>query len=162
MRKAVYPGSFDPVTNGHLDIIKRAKKIFDHLTIAVLANRGKRPLFSTKERVRMLRTGVNGIPGIAVDCFDGLLVDYLRKNKINIIIRGLRAVSDLEYEFQLAHVNRTMLPDIETVFLMPSEKYVYLTSSMVREVSSFGGDLSRFIPPYVAGALEKKLRKTKY
>jgi len=158
IKTAVYPGSFDPVTNGHLDIIKRACNIFDRLIVAVLANPNKRPLFGADERVKMLETALKGNKKANVDCFEGLLVDYLRKKKINVVIRGLRAVSDLEYEFQIGHINRSLYHKVETVFLMPSEKYVYLTASIVREVSALGGDMRSFVPGHVAGALKIKFR----
>lgn len=158
-KMAVYPGSFDPVTNGHLDVIKRACDIFDGLTVAVLANRGKKALFTADERVRMLKEALRGNDRVTVDSFDGLLVEYLKKKNISVVIRGLRAVSDLEYEFQIAHINRTLHPAVETVFLMPSEKFVYLTSTIVREVASFGGDLRPLIPAHVAAALKEKFSR---
>lgn len=161
IKTAVYPGSFDPVTNGHLDIIKRACNIFDRLIVAVLVNPNKRPLFGEDERVKMLETALKGNKKINVDCFEGLLVDYLRKKKINVVIRGLRAVSDLEYEFQIGHINRSLYHKVETVFLMPSEKYVYLTASIVREVSALGGDMRSFVPEHVSGALKTKFQKKK-
>jgi len=158
IRKAVYPGSFDPVTLGHLDIIKRAAEMFDGVVVAVLENRGKTPLFSVQERMEQLRRAVKPYRNVEVDSFSGLLVEYLRRRDIRVAIRGLRAVSDLEYEFQLAHVNRKLYPRMETVFLMPGEKYVYLTSTIVREVASLGGKLHSHVPPAVAAALRKKFK----
>ena len=153
---AVYPGSFDPVTNGHLDIIRRACGIFSEVVVAVLYNRAKKPLFSHEERLKLIRANLKALPNARVDCFSGLLVDYMRKNKITVAIRGLRAVSDLEYEFQIAHTNRSLYKKMETVFLMPNDKYVYLSSSMVREVASLGGNFGEYIPVNVAKALAKK------
>ncbi len=158
-RIAVYPGSFDPVTNGHLDIIKRACKIFDSLVVAVLVNPSKKPLFSVQERVEMLRVSLKNSRRVKIDSFEGLLADYLRNKNIKVVVRGLRAVSDLEYEFQLAHINRTLFPEVETVFFMPSEKYVYLTASVVREVAALGGDMQPLIPGHVYGALKNKFKK---
>ncbi|MDD2772238.1 MAG: pantetheine-phosphate adenylyltransferase [Elusimicrobiales bacterium] len=160
-RRAVYPGSFDPVTNGHVDIIRRASALFDELVVAVLLNRGKTPLFSTEERLDMLRKSVAGWRNVRVDSFSGLMVDYMRKNDMAVAIRGLRAVSDLEYEFQLAHTNRTLYPEMETVFLMPGENYVYLTSTTVREVASLGGELGTQVPRHVSLALRKKFSEKK-
>jgi len=155
-RIAVYPGSFDPVTNGHIDIIRRACTFFDEVIVAVLANRSKTPIFTVEERLELLRQSIKGIKGARVDSFSGLLVEYMRKNDIRVAVRGLRAVSDLEYEFQLAHTNRTLNPDMETIFLMPGVNYVYLTSSTVREVASHGSMLSTYVPVPVAKALRRK------
>ncbi|NLO92267.1 MAG: pantetheine-phosphate adenylyltransferase [Elusimicrobia bacterium] len=158
-RVAVYPGSFDPVTNGHLDIIRRACGIFSEVVVAVLHNRTKKALFSPDERLELIRANLKGLKNVRVDSFSGLLVDYMKKNNISVAIRGLRAVSDLEYEFQIAHTNRSLYNKMETVFLMPSDKYVYLSSSMVREVASFGGKFTAFIPRNVARALARKNRE---
>lgn len=155
-RVAVYPGSFDPVTNGHLDIIRRACGIFSEVVVAVLHNRGKKALFSPEERLALIRANLKGLKNARVDCFSGLLVDYMRKHDISVAIRGLRAVSDLEYEFQIAHTNRALYKKMETVFLMPNDKYVYLSSSMVREVAALGGNFGEYIPANVAKALAKK------
>ncbi|MCX5782971.1 MAG: pantetheine-phosphate adenylyltransferase [Elusimicrobia bacterium] len=159
MKRAIYPGSFDPITNGHLDIIKRARGIFDELIVAILVNREKKPMFSTQERVELIKKSVAGMSGVKVDCFKGLLVDYMRGKNIKVAIRGLRAVSDLEYEFQMANTNRILSPGIETVFLMPGAPYAYLTSTVVRDVASLGGELKEYVPPHVISALRKKCSK---
>jgi len=155
-RIALYPGSFDPVTNGHIDIIRRACGIFDEVVVGLLVNRNKKPTFTADERMALLREAIKDIPNARVDSFTGLLVEYMKNNDLHVAIRGLRAVSDLEYEFQLAHTNRTLSPGMETVFLMPSSNYVYLNSSTVREVASLGGDLKGFVPPHVEKALREK------
>jgi len=155
-QKAVYPGSFDPVTNGHMDIIRRAARIFGEVTVAVLENREKSPLFSTEERKALLKKSVAGIPNVKVESFCGLLADYMKKKRARVAIRGLRAVSDLEYEFQLGHTNRSLYPEMETVFLMPSAVYVYLSSSTVREVAALGGSLKGCVPAHVMTALKRK------
>lgn len=154
-RVAVYPGSFDPVTFGHLDIIDRASKIFDHLIVSVFVHSAKRHLFDIPQRVAMLKTALKGKKNVSVDCFEGLLVDYARKKKTGVIVRGLRAISDLEYEFQIAAVNRTLSPGIETVFFMPRQRYTYLSSSIVRDVAHFKGDVSKLVPPHVVKAIAK-------
>ncbi|OIO03396.1 MAG: pantetheine-phosphate adenylyltransferase [Elusimicrobia bacterium CG_4_10_14_0_2_um_filter_56_8] len=151
-RTAVYPGSFDPVTFGHLDIIDRAAKIFDHITVSVFVHSAKKHMFSVEERVSMLKTALKNKKNVTVDCFEGLLVDYVKKKKTDIVIRGLRAISDLEYEFQIAATNRTLYPGIETVFFMPRQRYTYLSSSIVRDIAHFGGDVSKLVPPQVAKA----------
>lgn len=148
-RIAVYPGSFDPVTFGHLDIIDRASKIFDHLIVSVFIHSSKKHMFTLEERVAMLKTALKGKRNVSVDCFEGLLVDFVKKKKCNIVIRGLRAISDLEYEFQIAATNRTLYPGIETVFLMPRQRYTYLSSSIVRDIAHFKGDVSKLVPPHV-------------
>ncbi|MDD4005530.1 MAG: pantetheine-phosphate adenylyltransferase [Elusimicrobiaceae bacterium] len=157
-RIAVYPGSFDPVTNGHVDIIERACKNFDSVIVGVLINRHKKPVFSPDERAEMIRKSLKHLPNVTVDCFSGLLVDFMRRNNITVAIRGLRAVSDLEYEFQLAHTNRLLYPEMETVFLMPNVNYVYLSSTTVREVASHGAELTGCVPPCVADALREKFK----
>jgi pantetheine-phosphate adenylyltransferase len=156
---AVYPGTFDPLTNGHLDIIKRAARMFDTVIVAVLVNPSKQPLFSVKERVAHIQDAVKDIKNVKVKYFEGLLVDFMRAQKSAIAIRGLRAVSDFEYEFQLAHTNRALYNEMETVFLMPSAKYTYLTSSMVREAYSLGGKLKDVMPAVAEEALIKKYSK---
>lgn len=152
---AVYSGSFDPVTLGHLDLIERASKIFDHLIVSVFINKSKHYLFPVEKRVEMIKTALKNKPNVTVDWFEGLLVDYMKKKKINVVIRGLRAISDLDYEFQIAATNRTLYPEIETVFLMPRQRYTYLSSSVVRDVASFRGDVSKLVTPNVAKELKK-------
>ncbi len=146
---AIYPGSFDPVTNGHLDLIERAVKIFDQLVVAVLLNPEKDPLFTVPERVEMLRQVTAHIPRVQVDTFDGLLVDYARRHQARVLLRGIRAVSDYEYELQMALMNRQLEPEIETVFMLPAEAYSYLSSHLVREVGRLGGSLKDLVPPLV-------------
>ncbi len=158
MKIAVYPGSFDPVTNGHLDIIQRAIKIFDLVYIAVIENPEKTPLFKTEERMEMIRKSLPESPKIKIDSFSGLLVDYAKKIGANAIVRGLRAVSDFDYEFQMALTNRKMCPEIETVFMMTDYKYSYLSSSFVKQIARLGGDISAFVPPPV----EERLKRWKF
>lgn len=146
MRKAIYPGSFDPVTFGHLDIIERSSAIFDELIVGVLNNREKNSLFSVDERVSMLLELTKDIPNVTIDSFDGLLVDYMKKSGATIIVRGLRAVTDFEYELQIAQTNHVEYPAAETVFLTTNLKYSYLSSSVVREFAAYGGDISKFVP----------------
>ncbi|MEN2984243.1 MAG: pantetheine-phosphate adenylyltransferase [Dictyoglomaceae bacterium] len=157
-RRAVYPGSFDPVTNGHLDIIKRVANICDELIVAVAQNIAKVPLFTLEERLEMLRESVKDISNVYVDHFDGLLVDYLKKVEAKVIIRGLRAVSDFEYEFQQALANKKLYPDCETIFLVTDSKYAYLSSSMVKEIAKFGGCVKDLVPDMVAKKLYLKFR----
>jgi pantetheine-phosphate adenylyltransferase len=154
-RLAVYPGSFDPVTRGHEDLIRRSLAFADRVVVAVAVNVSKQPLFTLDERVALLREAVR-IPGVDVQSFDGLLVDFARQLGASIIVRGLRAVSDFEYEFQMALMNRTLDPEIETVFLMPAFDLTYLSSSLVREVARFGGDVSQLVHPAVQRALRNK------
>jgi len=154
---AVYAGSFDPVTYGHLDIIERSSKIFDHLVVSIFTNKNKQAMFTLDERKEMLEKTIGRKKNISIDCFDGLLVEYVKQKKINIVVRGLRAISDLEYEFQIAGINRMLYKDIETVFFMPSVKYSHLSSSVVREIGKFKGDVSKLVPPYVAKTIRKKL-----
>jgi len=159
MKTAVYPGSFDPVTNGHLDIIERAARLFERVIVAVFKNPAKIPLFTQEERVAILRQTTQHLPNVEIDSFDGLLVNYARQHNAEVVIRGLRAMSDFENEFQMALTNRQLNPDIETVFLMTSSKYSFLSSSAVKEIASFGGsldDLVDFVPVAVA---EKVLAK---
>ena len=156
IRRAVYPGSFDPVTLGHIDIIKRASEIVDELIVGVLVNKGKNPLFSVQERVNMLQIVTKDIPNIRVESFDGLLVDFLRLKDAEFVIRGLRAITDFEYELQMAQTNRIMSPDTDTIFLTTNLKYAYLNSTTVKEVASYGGDISKFVPEFVAGAVMAK------
>ena len=161
MTKAIYPGSFDPVTLGHLDIIKRAASIFDEITVSVLVNQGKSPLFSVQERVNILKEVTKDIPNVKVDSFDGLLVDHARKSGADVVIRGLRAITDFEYELQLAQTNRKLCSSVDTVFLTTNLEYAYLSSSTVKEVASYGGDISKFIPEVVADAVYSKLKANK-
>ncbi len=158
MSKAIYPGSFDPVTKGHLDIIRRASKMFDSLTVSVLNNSEKSPLFSVDERVNMLRGICRDIPNVEIDSFSGLTADYAKKTGTDVIIRGLRAITDFEYELQMAQTNRKILKTLDTVFLTTSLEYAYLSSSIVREVASYGGDISEFVTEDVAKEVYKKLR----
>ncbi|MBN2370392.1 MAG: pantetheine-phosphate adenylyltransferase [Vicinamibacteria bacterium] len=152
--KAVFPGSFDPITNGHLDIIDRALKVFEEVILAILVNPEKRPLFSVDERVRLCREACRGRRRVRVTTFSGLLVDYAESAGARVIVRGLRAISDFEYEFQMALMNRRLNSEIETVFMMPAESYSYLSSRMVKEVSALGGQVGRFVPAVV----ERRLR----
>ncbi|NVM02821.1 MAG: pantetheine-phosphate adenylyltransferase [Candidatus Helarchaeota archaeon] len=158
MRTAVYPGTFDPITNGHVDIIKRALNIFDKVIVAVSVDSAKNSLFTVEERIKMIREAVKDIQRVEVDSFRGLLVDYAKKMNAVAVIRGLRAVSDFEYEFQMALTNRHLNENIETVFLMPSEKYTYLNSSIVKELASLGGDITYFVPEIVKEELMKKIK----
>jgi pantetheine-phosphate adenylyltransferase len=157
MRTAIYPGTFDPITYGHLDVIARASELFDRVIVAVAENTSKRPLFSDEERVAMIKSVVTKRPNIRVESFHGLLVDYAKRRKACAIVRGLRAVSDFEYEFQMALTNRKLAGSITTVFLMPHEQYTYLNSSIVREIALFGGDVSMFVPPPVRKVLLRKI-----
>ena len=158
-RIGIYPGSFDPVTNGHTDLIKRALRIVDELIVAVARTTSKESLFSISERVGMLKEATSGLPNVSVTILNGLLVDYARKEKAQVIIRGVRAVSDFEYEFQMALMNRKLAKDIETVFMMPDAKYSFLSSSIMKEVVSFGGSLCDLVPPVVEKKLREKLAK---
>jgi pantetheine-phosphate adenylyltransferase len=147
--RAVYPGSFDPVTNGHLDIIDRASKVFNHLIVAVLENPRKNALFSMEERVKMLKRIIKPYNNVEIDFYQGLLVDYAQKNNVAIIIKGLRAISDFEFEFQMALINRKLNSNVETMFMMTNNKYSFISSSLVKEVASYGGDISELVPPQV-------------
>ncbi|MDD5259166.1 MAG: pantetheine-phosphate adenylyltransferase [bacterium] len=158
---AVYPGSFDPVTYGHLDIAKRATNIFDHLIIAVTNNQSKKTLFSIKERVEMIKTVTKQMSKVEVQSFDGLLVEFVKVHKAKVIIRGLRAVSDFEYELQMALMNRKLESAVDTVFLMPAEPYTYLSSSVVKEIMSKGGNAAQFLPLFVEQKLRQKFSLTK-
>ena len=158
MKCAVYPGSFDPVTLGHMDIIKRASSLFDRLIIAVLNNRAKTPLFSVEERVKMLEEVTKDLPNVEVKSFGGMTVDFARECGANALVRGLRAITDFEYELQIAQLNRVMDPEIDTVFLTTNLKYAYLSSSSVKEVAAYGGDISHFVTPYVENEVHNKLK----
>jgi len=155
-RIAVFPGSFDPVTNGHVDIILRSAHLFEHIVVAVLVNADKVALFTPEERVAIIREVFREYSNVEVDTFDGLLVDYARRRRASAIIRGIRAVSDYEYEFQMALMNRHLEPSLETVFMMPAEQYTYLSSRLIKEVSSLGGDVSGLVPPAVEAWLARK------
>jgi len=156
---AVYPGTFDPVTNGHIDLVERSLRIFGELIIAVAANPKKQPLFSLEERVDMFKTVTANYKNIRIEGFDGLLVDYVKQKNAVAIIRGLRAISDFEYEMQMALMNRRFDNTIETVFMMPNEAYSFITSTMVKEAAGYGGDVSTLVPPVVLGRLKKKFGK---
>ena len=155
--RAIYPGTFDPVTFGHIDLIKRARRIFDHVIVAVAHNPGKTPLFSVAERVALLKQATRTIRGVEIDDFDSLVVHYVRRRKARVLIRGLRMLSDFEYEFQMALTNRKLDDRVEMVFMMPSESYSYVSARLIKEAASFGADLKAFIPPFVAEALRRKL-----
>jgi len=159
MRKAIYAGSFDPITNGHVDVIERGSKIFDELIIAVADNQSKPPLFSKLERVELIKKQLGKYKNVKVDSFEGLLIDYVRRQKTNIVLRGIRTISDFEYEFQMALTNRAIAPDIETVFVMTCEKYSYISSRLLKEAADLGADVSMFVPSEVTEALKKKLGK---
>ena len=159
MLKGIYPGSFDPVTYGHLDVIERSSKLVDELIVGVLNNKEKSPLFSAEERVRMLNEVTKDMPNVTVVPFEGLLVDFARKMDAGLVIRGLRAITDFEYELQMAQTNHKMEPDVETVFLTTSLDYSYLSSTTVKEVAAFGGDISQFVPGIVADLIEEKMNK---
>jgi pantetheine-phosphate adenylyltransferase len=161
MRTAIYPGTFDPITNGHIDIIERALKLFDKVIITVARNSAKDPLFSEEERLALIKEAVRHLKGVEVDTFDGLLVSYARRKKATAFVRGLRAISDFEYELQMALMNRKLNEDLVTVFLMPNEKYTYLNSSIVREIARHGGNVSKFVPPHVLRELKKKFSHSK-
>ena len=158
MTCAVYPGSFDPVTLGHLDIIERTAQIMDRVVVGGLINRKKTPLFSVEERVNMLKSVTAHLPNVEVKAFDGLTIDFARENGAKAIVRGLRAITDFEYELQLAQTNRVMAPEIDTLFLTTGLKYSYLSSSMVKEIAAYGGDISAFLAPEVARRVEEKMK----
>jgi pantetheine-phosphate adenylyltransferase len=157
MRIAIYPGSFDPLTNGHLDVIQRATKLFDRIIVAVAKNESKHPLFDIDERRELVRQAIRHLPNVEADTFDCLLVEYVQKCGAQAIIRGLRAVSDFEFEFQLALMNRKLNERIETIFMMPKDTYTFLSSRIVKEIAKLGGDVSSFVPPNVRTALAEKL-----
>lgn len=159
MRRAIYPGSFDPVTNGHLDVIGRARKLFDEIVVAVANNDEKQPLFSLEERLALLHQALDKIDNVQVTQFDGLLVEFAIAQKANAVIRGLRAVSDFEFEFQMALMNRKLEDGVETIFLMPKEEYTYLSSRLVKEIARLRGDVSGFVPRPVAEALARKFKR---
>src|SRR5215467_8830632 len=159
MKRAIYPGSFDPVTNGHLDVVERARKLFDEVIVAVAHNDEKQPLFSLEERLDLLRQTVGKIDHVRIAQFDGLLIEFAVREKANAVIRGLRAVSDFEFEFQMALMNRKLEGAVETIFLMPKEDYTYLSSRIIKEIARLGGDVSGFVPVCVAKALIRKFNR---
>ena len=156
---AVYPGTFDPITLGHVDLMRRAARLFDHLIVAVADSGAKRPFFTRDERVDMARTVLKDLKNVEVVGFSGLLMEFVRSHKARVVIRGLRAVSDFEYEFQLAGMNRGLFPDVETLFLTPGEQYMFVSATIVREISVLGGDVSKFVPPVVARRLKAKIKQ---
>ena len=159
MTVAIYPGSFDPITNGHVDIIQRALGIVDRVVVAIAENVRKAPLFSIDERRAHIQSAVGGNPRVEVDAFEGLLIEYAQRRGAKVVVRGLRALADFEYEFQLAHMNRHLAPEVETMFLMTSEESFYVSSSLVKEVALMGGDVSRMVPPAVVAALAAKRKQ---
>ena len=159
MKHCIYPGTFDPFTNGHLDVLERAARLFDRLTVAVALDSTKKPLFSPEERVAMIRPNVKRFRHVRVVSFDGLLVEFARREKACAIIRGLRALSDFEFEFNMALMNRHLEPEVETIFVMPNESYSYTSSTLVRQIAKLGGDVSNFVPPNVARALRRCFAK---
>ena len=161
MRIAVYPGSFDPVTKGHIDIIERASALFDCLIVTVMYNKSKTPLFSPEERLALIRENVSHLSNVKVDIHEGLLVDYLKNNHARILVKGLRAISDFESEFQMASVNQRLMEEVETVFIMTRTEYMYLSSSIVKEIASFNGDISSFVTESVCKATRAKIGGTK-
>ena len=159
MKTIVYPGTFDPITNGHIDLVERASKLFGKVVIGIASNRQKSPLFTIEERIQLAKECLKHIPNVEIYGFNSLLVDFVEQCNANAIMRGLRAVSDFEYEFQMANMNRALSPQIESIFLTPSEKFSYISSSLVREISSLKGDVSQFVPANVAEALADRLQK---
>jgi pantetheine-phosphate adenylyltransferase len=156
---ALYPGTFDPPTSGHVDLVERGAKLFDHLTVAILVNPVKNPLFTVDERVEMLKEATAGIGNVSVATFDGMMVDFARQQGASAVLRGIRAISDYEHEFQMALMNRRLAPEIETVFLQPAGRYSFVSSRMVKEVFSFGGDVSGLVPPNVLKRLRARIKK---
>jgi pantetheine-phosphate adenylyltransferase len=160
MRTAIYPGSFDPLTNGHLDVIQRATKLFDRVIVAVAKSESKNPLFTLEERVEIVTQAVRHLPQVEADSFEGLLVEYVDRRGAQAVVRGLRAVSDFEFEFQLALMNRKLNERVETIFMMPKDTYTFLSSRIVKEIARLGGDVSAFVPAHVQAALNAKLVET--
>lgn len=160
MLTAVYPGTFDPITRGHEDLVRRAVRLFDRVIVAVAESRNKRPFFSMDERVDMAREVLAGVPQVRVEGFSGLLIDFVAEQGAIAVLRGLRAASDFEYEFQLAGMNRNLKPDIETLFLTPSDQYMFISASMIREIAQLGGDVTPFVHPLVAQRLNEKISKS--
>ncbi len=159
MKTIVYPGTFDPITNGHIDLVERASKLFDKIVIGIASSQRKGPLFSIDERIELATEALSHLPNVEIIGFDYLLVHFVKDCKADAIMRGLRAVSDFEYEFQLANMNRALAPDVESIFLTPAERFSYISSSLVREISSLDGDVSKFVPANVAEALLKKFQQ---
>jgi pantetheine-phosphate adenylyltransferase len=159
INRAVYPGTFDPITRGHEDLVRRASSLFDEIIVAVADSRGKRPFFDVDERVAMAKESLVAFPNVRVEGFSGLLMEFLRKHDAKIILRGLRAVSDFEYEFQMAGMNRNLYPDVETLFLTPAEQYMFISATMVREIASLGGDVSPFVNPLVIPHMKARLER---
>lgn len=159
VRRAIYPGTFDPVTYGHLDIIERSSRMFDDIVVGILINNAKTPVFSVEQRVAMMQQSVSHLPNVTVKSFSGLLIDFAREQEAGFIVRGLRAVTDFEYELQMTQTNKAIAPDIDTIFLTTSLKYSYLSSSTVKELAYFGADISRFVPAHVMEQLMAKYRK---
>lgn len=156
MRRAIYPGSFDPITNGHLDVIQRAARLFDEVVVAVAFNEAKQGLFTAGERVELIREAVKSSANVRIAKFDGLLVNFAREQQASALVRGLRAISDFEFEFQMALMNRKLEPELETIFMMPAEKYTYTSSRIVKEIARLGGNVNAFVPEFVAVALRNK------
>lgn len=154
MKHCIYPGTFDPITNGHLDVLERAAKLFDRVTVAVALRSTKSPLFTAEKRVELIRANIGHLPHVQVVSFDGLLVDFAREQKAHAIIRGLRALSDFEFEFNMALMNRHLEPGVEAIFVMPNEAYSYTSSTLVKQIAHLGGDVANFVPPNVAAALK--------
>jgi pantetheine-phosphate adenylyltransferase len=161
MRTAIYPGSFDPFTNGHLDVVQRASRLFDRVIVAVAMNAGKNPLFTLEERRAMVEQSIGQIPNVEADTFDGLLVDYVNQCSAQAVLRGLRAISDFEFEFQMALMNRKLNENFETIFMMPKDTYTFLSSRIVKEIARLGGNVSPFVPPHVQAALVARLASAK-
>lgn len=160
MRTAIYPGSFDPLTNGHLDVLHRAAKLFDRVIVAVAKSEAKQPLFTMEERLLMVERSIRSLPNVEADAFEGLLVHYVERRGAQAVVRGLRAVSDFEFEFQLALMNRKLNERIETIFMMPKDTYTFLSSRIVKEIARLGGDVSTLVPAHVRAALAAKLKRT--
>jgi pantetheine-phosphate adenylyltransferase len=159
MTTAVYPGTFDPITHGHLDLIQRSQRMFDRLIVAIFDNPTKGPLFSLEERRRLVEASIRGMPSVEIDTFSTLLVFYARQRKANVIIRGLRAIADFEYEFQMTLMNRRLDEEIETVFLTPREEYTYVSSRLIKEVAAYGGNVEQLVPPAAAAALKERFQR---
>jgi pantetheine-phosphate adenylyltransferase len=158
-RKAVYPGTFDPITRGHEDLVRRAAHLFDHVVLAVADSRAKRPLFTLSERVDIARETLKDLPNVTVAGFSGLLMKFVQQQQARVVVRGVRAVSDFEYEFQLAGMNRGLYPEVETVFMTPGEQYLFISGTLVREIAILGGDVRKFVSPYVAKRLKVKIKE---